>query len=161
MVNNTISNKLSDPIVIILESPHKDEFDTITSMALGPAMGKTGDNLKAHFDFAIQNSSIYQFLLGASHDIVLVNAIQYQCSLGNSLGKKKPTNISLRNTNFKLCFNTNDLQKRLNALKPFATINLCTKQFQQNVANIAQSFNNYTYGNHPSSWYIPSNRIIY
>lgn len=43
---NQINNGLKEPIVIILESPHISEYDPVTSMALGPAMGKTGENLK-------------------------------------------------------------------------------------------------------------------
>ena len=175
LINNpTIKNKLTEPIVIILESPHKDEFDPITLMALGPAMGNTGRNLVKHFDSLIQNSSIYNYLTGAPHDIVLVNAIQYQCSLGNNLsGKGSYQNKKQRDKNWLACFNavnSNDLLNRIDAIKPFAIINLCTfglfnlqlhlDRTVRQYIQTTQPQTLYTIGKHPSSWHISYNRII-
>ena len=49
--NNMVSvtNKLKNPVVIIFESPHKNEFDSITKMALGPCMGVSGENFNSFF----------------------------------------------------------------------------------------------------------------
>jgi len=41
-------------LLIVLESPHNDEFKNGT--ALGPAMGKTGKNLSTHFIPLLNNA---------------------------------------------------------------------------------------------------------
>ncbi|MDE6408482.1 MAG: hypothetical protein K2K48_05805 [Anaeroplasmataceae bacterium] len=159
--NYTIQNKLTNPIVIILESPHKNEYDPITRSALGPAMGKTGENFKKYFASLIVKSKIYQSIATLHCDIVLVNAIQYQCSLGMSLNNT--TNAKSRDDNFNTCFdnnNTNDLKDRLIAIAPIATINLCTAQFRAKIMNKCSNFSNYTDGNHPSSWWWKTKRKI-
>lgn len=87
-----VSNKLSNPIVIVLESPHINEFDPITGAAIGPAAGKTGVNFKKYFQQLITSSAIYQHVKNKVCHIILLNAVQYQCSLGKNLrtrGNKK------------------------------------------------------------------------
>ena len=66
-------------IIIILESPHKDEY----SMGrVAPAMGKTGKNIKEYLleilDKKIGNPKDNE----KKYDVILMNAIQYQTSLG-------------------------------------------------------------------------------
>lgn len=59
-------------IVMVLESPHVDEFIG----APGPAKGFTGDMIRNHLPEALH---------GLNHDgfgLILINAIQHQCSLG-------------------------------------------------------------------------------
>lgn len=65
-----------DPVVIlVLESPHTDEYvDTI-----GPAKGKTGQNIRTFLDEAC---NLRHCLQDGLYPLILVNAIQYQCSLG-------------------------------------------------------------------------------
>lgn len=164
---NQISPTLNDPIVIILESPHKNEYDPITSMAIGPAMGRTGINFKNYFASKIQKSKIYQQICISQHDIVLVNSIQYQCSLGYKLnGKGAYRYKKQRDKNWLICFgnsSSNDLIKRITAINPCAIINLCTigiRNLKQHVDNDVTSNLNkikkksvlYTTGDHPSTW---------
>lgn len=59
-------------VVMILESPHIDEF----SKNLGPAKGKTGRLIREHI-LQVEGLSNYN-----ERGLVLMNAIQYQCSLG-------------------------------------------------------------------------------
>lgn len=59
-------------IVLIMESPHKDEFIE----EWGPAKGKTGVQIRKHI------ATIVSGLGGRLSGLILVNAIQYQCSLG-------------------------------------------------------------------------------
>lgn len=167
VTSNTVSNILQDPIIIILESPHKQEYCKVNNgyRALGPAMGRTGCLFKNKFATLIQHSSISNVISNAPHDVVFVNAVQYQCSLGYA------TKIC-RDQNFIACFNNNaikdDLQKRLAALNPFAIINLCTAKFRKKVedcvVNVKKTFNNmsfaYTWGTHPSSWWAKNNQRI-
>lgn len=59
-------------IIMVLESPHVDEFIG----DLGPAKGFTGEMIRMHLRTAlpIENLSAY--------GLIVMNAIQYQCSLG-------------------------------------------------------------------------------
>ena len=155
----SISNSLRNPVVILLESPHKDEYDSITHMALGPCMGRSGDNFRKKFDALIKGSSIFNQLQNLTCDIVLFNTIQYQCSLGLPLaGKVNSNNKKQRDSNFIACIRNNDFIDRLEAINPHAIINLCTKgtrNLQQIVRDIYnQSTLNVLYveGYHPSAW---------
>ena len=66
-------------IILVLESPNKDEFDS-NKQGIGPAQGKTGKNIKTYLEEIFES---YSYLLkNKIYDIVLINAIQLQCSLG-------------------------------------------------------------------------------
>ena len=152
----------SSRIVIILESPHIKEFTTNPIKALGPAMGRTGTLFEAHFDTLLKNSTIFNQLSKSSkHDVIFLNSVQYQCSLGQSIQK-------YRNRTNKIwidCFNTlsTDLVRRINALKPTAVINLCTSTgaLSLRVESVLKPLSLlYTRGTHPASWRYPTNRYI-
>ena len=77
-IRNKISSwqfKLSSKIILIIESPHKNEFIG----SLGPAKGPTGKNIRDHFNIVIEDLIK---LKDGSYPLILMNAIQYQCSLG-------------------------------------------------------------------------------
>ena len=59
-------------VVLVMESPHKDEFIG----EWGPAKGKTGVQIRRHI------ASVVRGLGGQLSALILVNAIQHQCSLG-------------------------------------------------------------------------------
>jgi hypothetical protein len=59
-------------VVLVMESPHKDEFIGDR----GPAKGKTGVQIRKYI------ATIVAGLGGQASELILVNAIQYQCSLG-------------------------------------------------------------------------------
>lgn len=61
-----------DCVIMVLESPHVDEF----SGELGPANGATGEMIRLHLEESLG------FHRMADYGLVLVNAIQHQCSLG-------------------------------------------------------------------------------
>lgn len=71
--------KKNKRIIIILESPHKDEY---SKGIIAPAMGKTGKNIKDYLlkilDKKIENPKDNE----KKYDVILMNAIQYQTSLG-------------------------------------------------------------------------------
>ncbi|WP_434799207.1 hypothetical protein [Terrisporobacter vanillatitrophus] len=70
-------------ILIVLESPHIDEFNkSKCSIAPAPALGVTGCNLDNHF---IDN--IKKYIPDGKYHIILSNAIQFQCSLGEDTDK--------------------------------------------------------------------------
>lgn len=76
-IREPANQRNGNPLVILLmESPHTEEF----LGDWGPAKGKTGSHIRRY------TQSIVGRLSGPMSDLILVNAIQYQCSLG------KPTN---------------------------------------------------------------------
>lgn len=60
-------------LLLILESPHTDEFDK-NGEPIGPANGPTGRNIREHIAEIFPNFSDYH--------LILMNAIPFQCSLG-------------------------------------------------------------------------------
>lgn len=60
-------------IVIVLESPHVEEF----LGELGPAKGATGEMIRQHLNTSLGLSD------NENLGLILVNAIQHQCSLGS------------------------------------------------------------------------------
>ncbi|MCP8690414.1 hypothetical protein [Marinobacterium sedimentorum] len=70
------SRRGSQAVFLILESPHIDEYVG----EIGPAKGVTGENIRRLFGEAC---SLSQYLQENTYPLVLVNAVQYQCSLGH------------------------------------------------------------------------------
>ncbi len=73
----------SHRIIIILESPHVDEFNG-EGDANGPAYGKTGTNIKNLL--LMFRGLTGRLKKGNTYSLILMNAIQYQCSMGWSAG---------------------------------------------------------------------------
>lgn len=72
--------KTGSRIFLILESPHTEEFKHDLP---GPAMGKTGESIRNYFHAYFRASVLSAILIPRMvYSFVLVNAIQYQCSLG-------------------------------------------------------------------------------
>jgi len=153
-------------IVIVLESPHISEFD-LQGNPLGPAHGTTGRLFDNNFAKLINKSLVMRSLKNKTYDVIIMNAVQYQCSLGKPLKISK--NKLNRDKNWILCFfgKGNDLIQRIKAIKPDVVINLCTKGFM-NLQLILNCFllDNlpyniyYTYGSHPSTWNFSYSYII-
>ena len=92
-------------VLIILESPHIDEFDN--GSPIGPACGCTGCRIRKYF------SQIF----GVVYDdcaLVLLNAFRFQCSLGLS-------DVNLKNRIIRACKKDtdfkDDLKRRINGVK--------------------------------------------
>ena len=75
----TIAETQNRRLVLVLESPHKAEFDLPKEP--GPAKGKTGKNIR---QYSSQIEALRDF---TQYPVLLMNAIQYQCSLGFSTRK--------------------------------------------------------------------------
>lgn len=95
-------------IVIVLESPGKDEF---TGKLRSPALGKTGIRINEHF------KKMLGIVPVTDAHIFLVNAVQYQCNGGNNVDKKNKKQM------FSRFWCTNDLVTRLAKIKPSIIIN--------------------------------------
>lgn len=104
-------------VVIILESPHKDEYLEKGNPIC--ANGKTGENLKTQLVNLLSNLDV----ANQNTDIVILNAIPYQCSQGVS------TEV-LRDFVWLKCwynFGYDNMLDLLNKISPDHIINCCTK----------------------------------
>lgn len=134
---NYYKAKNIDTIALILESPHTEEF--ANDRCLGPAMGKTGDNIKnillgnlAKFIFINDLQSHGSYFKTSSeitegvYKLLIVNAVQYQCSLGdlNTCGSSLQRDKIF--TNFFIRYARKDFIKRLRRFNPKIIINCCT-----------------------------------
>ncbi len=74
----------SNAIIIILESPHIDEYKD--GAPIGPANGKTGDNINKYLCNILSEAMLSKVIMvnpkTKKYDLILINAIRYQCSLG-------------------------------------------------------------------------------
>ena len=77
--NTIIKGKVNDRIVIILESPHKDEY---SEQITAPAMGTTGENINKYLLDILNKKIVKPQSDEKEYDVILMNAIQYQTSLG-------------------------------------------------------------------------------
>jgi hypothetical protein len=140
-------------VVMILESPHIEEF----SNSPGPAKGQTGKLIRKHF-LRVKGLSEYE-----SYGLILMNAVQNQCSLGS------PTDCYRDNVFFNAWQNgaKDYFIRRLNAL--FRTgdvaVNCCTKgkKKKNELRRLVQQAipddkNEVLRRTHPSSWYSEQNR---
>lgn len=115
--NNLVIHNNTDikTVVIILESPHTAEYD---GEFVSPALGTTGKNLQKHF------SDIFRSIYNKDdYRIILMNSIQYQCSLGVNTHKYRD------NMWLKLWFKENlrkNFIKRLISYEPDIIFNFCT-----------------------------------
>lgn len=97
-----------DNLVIILESPHKNEF---LPNLIAPALGNTGINLNRYL-----HEIFYDLLKNnnKSYNVLLFNCVPYQCSLGGS-------DPNVKNKIFEYMYTKyweDDLLKRLKKVKP-------------------------------------------
>lgn len=114
-------------LVVILESPHIDEFKSEAKDKSGkkyrPANGVTGKRFKENFDTIINNKYSSK-LRGEDYIVHVVNSIQYQCSLGI-----KP--IYFRDyvwlTLWKRKDIRNSFEDRIKKINPKIIINCCTQ----------------------------------
>lgn len=135
--------KKTPTIALVLESPHREEFFTNLESKTRktirekpfPAMGTTGDRIVESLPdvllkYILQKEDGGGAITRAVRDIengdyrlVLVNVIQFQCSLG------EPTD-RYRDAFFQKCFNdpvfSNDFIERLKEYRPSIIINCCT-----------------------------------
>lgn len=70
-----IERRTTNPcLILVLESPHIDEFID----APGPAKGFTGEMIRKHLSEAFDPTGRFEY------GLILLNAIQFQCSLGSN-----------------------------------------------------------------------------
>ena len=114
-------------LVVILESPHIDEFKSKAKDRLEnkyrPANGVTGKKFKENFATIINNEHSSK-LMKNNYIVHIVNSIQYQCSLGI-----KP--IYFRDYVWLTLWKQENIRKsfrdRINTINPIIIINCCTQ----------------------------------
>lgn len=82
-------------VILVLESPHKDEFKIEDGelIRVGPAAGKTGTYIRKYLPLIFSGMEDF-----GSRKLILVNAIQFRCSLGRSLwGKENANGMKFKN----------------------------------------------------------------
>ena len=139
-VNKFIANNFLKTIVIVLESPHTNEFfkDNNKWQSIGPACGKTGKHLYLwlpevllkYFPFVVdeetKKAKYYSLkdIESGLYAIKLVNAIQFQCSLGKDTAE-------CRDAVFSEMWDKNEaidsFIKRVKEAHPDIIINCCTR----------------------------------
>jgi hypothetical protein len=67
-----LSQSTGPRLILVLESPHKDEFNN----------GITGENIRAFLAYATKNLNVQGFSSQQPFGLILMNAVQHQCSLG-------------------------------------------------------------------------------
>lgn len=180
VLNNTNENR----IVVVLESPHTSEYD-LQGKSKGPARGKTGNLFVKYFCELLSNVKLDQNCI---YDIILINSIRLQCSLGynpeffrdlvwlyywkdklireNLIDRIKELepdfiiNLSTKGSHKHLNngFNKEFNKKFLQLVGCDSLINLTDNTLQGLVHEELQLFSNLLKGNYPSSWYAKNNR---
>lgn len=118
-----VEQKKNKRIVIILESPHRNEYD-INSKLGYPALGKTGENINNNLETVINTKLKGKMELDQVYDIILMNAVQYQTSLGID------TKVFRDRIWLTLWIENNlrsDFIKRLKKYNPDIILNFCSK----------------------------------
>lgn len=144
-------------LIMILESPHKDEFPE--EEAPIPANGTTGENIKRYL-LEVEGLSEY-----ADSKLIVMNAIQYQCSLGCDTKR-------YRDEIFRACWNRGGKEDFISRLREAyrnndVILNCCTKGDSEGddlrdmvCLALRESFPDATIlgRTHPSSWHRRENR---
>ncbi len=162
-------------VILILESPHVDEFSSFGP--IGPANGVTGRNIINYLNSKLASLSFDSLIDFSGDDVSLfiMNAIQYQCSMGAPLNNKE--NRKIRDFLFRSIWvngGEDSFLRRINKYTDHKTIVLNCVTRGQNMgknakkkinisgflrkivdAAIKKNPNNYLYCqlSHPASWH--------
>lgn len=147
-------------IVLILESPHRDEYDD-NFMPLRPARGKTGSGIHCflashvlplllHFGLELDNDQKYE--------VYLVNPVPYQASLqylqrsGGSVKQREALKSAVWWKLWDRC--KSDFERRLHDYRPQIVLNGCTSEFKDAVGGIVRKLEGvqHFHVTHPSRW---------
>lgn len=147
-------------IILILESPHKDEYDYFPKFTpKAPAQGVTGTQICEKFEKIINNHLDELELKDTEYRILIINPIPYQTSLYYCHQKGLIKNIRdfVWETLWKNGGYKSDFINILTNIEPDVVINACTKDFKNNIDEIIVGIQigKKCQVNHPSSWGYP------
>lgn len=159
--DDIISENYEDKtIVLLLESPHKDEYDSCNN-AIAPAQGKTGENIDKNIITLLRElESLNPGLFNEGrYRFIICNPIQYQTSLYMYHKHELEDDYrTLRNRCWKKIWRDENIQEdfksRLDLYKPILIINACTSALQIKVTQYLKenNYNNIYTTYHPSYW---------
>ncbi|PTX16357.1 hypothetical protein SAMN04488598_10730 [Halanaerobium congolense] len=115
-------------LCIVLESPHNKEFEA-DGTPLGPARGITGTKLEKNLTDKLRKfNENNKGILNGRYKVILMNAIQYKCSLGVD------TRYYRDRIWLNLWFNglKGDFEDRIDNYNPDIVLNLCTRGNHEN-----------------------------
>lgn len=165
-LHKELDNKLNIPVLaIMLESPHKNEYKNEYSM---PACGKTGYNLYKFLPKYLNciNSTLeskdeskgigYIDIKSGIYRVLLINAIQYQCSLGQKIKSYRNKVVEKMWANDIV---KKDFESRIASYKLNIVINCCTscdlnlrKKVQESINNVVSKEVVMFHAYHPCKW---------
>lgn len=157
-INQIKKPKIFKRLALVLESPHKDEYD-INNNPLRPANGRTG--IKINQKLATRKNLTSLLNKKQIYEVFLMNPVQFQASCYSILSNKCTRN----NTEqvFRVLFNRtkgNQRQDFIDRLKQYAPdiiFNCCTNKLKEIVRNAIQEYKNKSNiticeDKHPSTW---------
>lgn len=166
-------DSIGNPLIFILESPHKAEFLKKGNgknvylhgkkIFARPANGCTKRLFNKFVDEVLDNLSLP--LDSKKHPVIIINACCYRCSLGKNtkLYRDRVFKRLFESTISK--FNKAALLKRIKYLKPWILVNACTKgnnkdyELRKKVDEfLDENHINFYKCCHPSSWRSPENQ---
>ncbi len=116
-------------IVLVLESPHKDEYEKLSGNGIiAPALGTTGERIQKCLKCILAEPGILE--KNTIYHIILMNAIQYGCSCGIDTKKYRDKNFCnkwFKPFNDEKLTGKEDFILRLKAYEPNFVINTCTQ----------------------------------
>ena len=129
-----IHSKKNRSIVIIIESPHKDEY-TENFVPISPAQGATGEKIEKFIVDILRKHKQIELPNGL-YNLLIVNPVQFQASLFNfhkvPLNSKHSAASALRDKVWRSIFlkEKDNFTKRLVSYRPALLINACTAKLK-------------------------------
>ena len=145
-------------IVIVLESPHKDEYLRDVSQPIAPAQGSTGSNIQGYLDCVLRKSpALRDELEDQETRVILANPIQFQTSLASVI---QPSDWHrVRNAVWRTIWSCqlmqDDFCARMESYSPDVIINACTSDLKHKIRaylNGRFSAPHRYEAHHPSVW---------
>lgn len=125
--NNKQISLTNERIALILESPSNSEF--LPSRPC-PAWGKTGDRINGQLIFLMNKYLKVCFptlpTANSNFDIIIMNAIRYQCDLGNQGNRTIINSVFDQLWDYNTTPFSDDLVERIKFVSPSLIINACT-----------------------------------
>ena len=153
-------------VVVLLESPHRDEYGgkgTAMNQPIAPAMGKTGQRMDEYL------GALFRAIGAPVCEVVISNPIQFQASLyvvhKNKIGSSRKRHLT--NTVWEALWNVkqirSDFLRRIRSYRPCLVVNACTRCLSGTIDKFlrhALPSDRCWKTTHPFSWLNSNNRRI-
>jgi hypothetical protein len=128
-------------LALILESPHKNEYQSNSYIPIGPARGTSCERIERCI---VNRQWVRQLDSNCVYEICVMNAIQYQCSAWNYISGFSKLDTVLRNNLFKKMwtgFARKSFVHRIEDYSPDKIVNCCTGMTTDNTGNVCPQRN--------------------